>query len=640
MKPLNATTALWNPHRSKVPSTLRSVPDRTALLSNFEDNPDTPICCWNLCSSYSGVKRPRPVPSVASSTTTNISPVTVPTSASLWKPTSPLGDAPSMPTVAKRLLVERVSDDCSLVFNALSGAVDVFTNADLAELELLRRNKESPVSPDRRRFLRERGYLWDDGAEEDKYLQQSVMDAWQRMKARQPEMYTVCPTLACNLACAYCFEGDSLTDKPQGVMTDLQVEHLFAAITRLRAAQAADGTSRDGTVRDGTSSTSFPSASAPWIALFGGEPFLPSTRSCISAILRSAAKAGFLVGATTNGVNLTRFEAILTEYADILTTFQISLDGPKAVHDSRRHRLGGQGTFDEIVRGIDLLLFLGVGVDLRVNLDQTNLAALPELANFIFQKGWNQHPGFALVPAGVTAHGTCSSEAHAEGADGPLSSVLSEAELTQGVLALLEISPNLAEICNLGFLRHLDHLVSVLEPHKRRDGRKGSSPRYWYCEASTDKQFVFTPEGLIYSCTEAVGKPRHAIGRFDPALELWQEQAQQWIGRTILSHPQCHACSLSTLCGGGCHFAACEQTRSGTQENKEEPLLQITVRTKAAPAPLPVQPIQPAGSGSQSTSGSHNYSQSDHPYCNDAERTIRTYLSYIGRFLFHSASDR
>jgi uncharacterized protein len=489
--------------------------------------------------------------------------------------------------VSRRLLVETVSPGRHFVFNPLSGAVDMLDDAELARLRKLQQGEPVPLSPGLEQDLRARRYLFDDPFQEETFLEGTVADAWQRMQAHQPETYTVCPTLACNLACAYCFEGDSLLDKQQGVMAGPQVGQLFEAITHLRQAATERG-----------QTSPYP----PWIALFGGEPLLPSTRACVSQILRHAAEGGFLVGATTNGVNVTRFEDLLREYHDILATFQITLDGPQAVHDSRRHRLGGQGTFAEIVRGIDLLLSLDIDVDLRVNLDAGNLPALPELVDFLFEKGWAGRGGFRLALAPVTQHGSggCSAKS---------ARILSEMELAQGVLALMEDHPRVAQTCHLGFLRHLDHLVSVLEPEKRaRDGKTVGriGPRYWYCEASTDKQFVFTPEGLIYSCTEAVGKPGHAIGRFAPALDLWQDQAEQWIGRTILSHPKCRACSISTLCGGGCNFAA-KEWQTGTGK-----LLQIAVQGRTAGTP-------------------RAQAEQSEPYCNAAEQTVRGYLRHVGR---------
>lgn len=482
--------------------------------------------------------------------------------------------------LTSRLLVETVAPDIHLIFNPLSGAVDRVGDEELARLRCLQDGETLPLTEAEWCELSERAYLFKTPAAEEDFLDQCVADAWARMQAGQPDIYTVCPTLACNLACAYCFEGDSLLDKAQGVMSETQVDALFEAIADLRRGHPAG------------------QAAVPWLSLFGGEPLLPSTQRCVARLLAGAADGGFLVGATTNGVNVVRFEGLLREYADILAVFQITLDGPQAVHDSRRHRLGGQGTFAEIVRGIDLLLDIGVDVDLRVNVDAANLSSLPELVDFIFEKGWNSRPELQLALALVTDHG-------GGGCSGSATRALGELEMVQALLEQIEQHPRMAEVCHLGFLRHLDYLVSILEPEHYRT-RRGTrpSPRYWYCEASTDRQYVFTPEGLIYSCTEAVGKPSHAIGRFDPALDLWREPVRQWQGRTILSHPKCRSCAISTLCGGGCNFAAREQ------KSAKNDLLQISIKGQGGP--------------SQVTNGVPE------PFCNAAEETVRTYLRYAG----------
>lgn len=493
--------------------------------------------------------------------------------------------------ITQRLLIEPVGPDRNLVFNPLSGAVDLARDSEIERLAELGNGADTALTAVEEHALRSRRYLFDSAEEEECYLEGLVNEAWSRMDANQPEVYTVCPTLACNLACGYCFEGDSLHDKKQGVLTDRQVELLFDAIGAIRSPFLQGGQ---------------PLRYAPLIALFGGEPLLPNTRHAVAQILDRAFDGGFVVGATTNGVNLVRYEALLREYADILAGFQITLDGPKAVHDSRRHRLGGQGTFDEIVAGIDLVVSLGVAVDLRVNLDYGNIDSLAELAEFVLAKGWGDSPGFRLALAGVTEHreGGCH-DRH--------DNMLTELDLGQRVIALMDANPALEKIVHLGFMRHLDHLTQVLEPERyhAKGGHKSVGPRYWYCEASTEKQYVFTPEGLIYNCTEAVGNARHAVGRFDPELDLWQRERGKWIGRTILSHPKCRACSISTLCGGGCHMAAREREAAGQGK-----LLQITIgkprsyqTNSAALAEIP---------------GSVD------PYCGAAEETVRAYLRYAG----------
>ena len=497
------------------------------------------------------------------------------------------GTSPMRKHITRRLLVETLPDGRHIIFNPLSGAVDLAGDEDLQRIERLR-NGEIGLSGAEEAQLRSRRYLFDCAADEESFLEGLVQDAWGRMEASQPQVYTVCPTLACNLACGYCFEGDSLVDKKQGVLTDHQVALLFDAIARIRKGFADSGQV---------------DRYAPLIALFGGEPFLPSTRRAVSQIFDRAFDGGFVIGATTNGVNLLRFEDLFREYADILAGFQITLDGPKAVHDSRRHRLGGQGTFDEIVAGIDLLLSLGITVDLRVNIDSTNICALPELVAFVHEKGWDSSPGFRVALAGVTHHSERS------GCQSTRSQAMTELELAQAVIAMMDNDPVMEKMIYLGFLRHLEHLVHVLEPERYKKGGRirGVGPRFWYCEASTNKQFVFTPEGLIYNCTEAVGTPRHAVGRFDPALDLWQKQRGEWVGRTILSHPKCRSCSISTLCGGGCHMAAREH-----QKPASDSLIQISIGRQPVSTPQDVE------------------TESIDPFCGMAEETVRAYLRYAG----------
>lgn len=512
---------------------------------------------------------------------------------------------------SRRVLLEHIGPDRHLAFVPLSGRLTLLDDAERKRLEGLQQGKAVRLTATQEQEMRENLFLFDSPAEENALLEAAVAGTWQRMQAVQPEAYTVCPTLACNLACSYCFEGDSLTDKPQGVMTDAQVTALFEAIASIR-----EGHERQKQTLEGTD-LNVPEPMPPWIGLFGGEPLLPSTRRPVAAILERAQARGFLVGATTNGVNLTRYADLLEKHQAILTAFQVTLDGPKAVHDARRHRLGGQGTFDEIVRGIDLLLSLEIGVNLRVNLDRANLPALPELVAFIQHKGWADSPWLEFSLAPVTVH-------QEKGCQGQYTQALTELELARQVQTMMEENAAVAEVCHLGFLRHLEHLIGILEPEKLGRGKWGAprrtGPRFWYCEASTDKQFVFTPEGLIYACTEAVGQPQHAIGRFDPKLDIWRERQGEWVGRTILSHPKCRECAISTLCGGGCNLGARERAGDGEKAGDGAQAGEGTAaHSHLLQIALPGRRLAPPTA----------FSRPD-PFCNAAEDTVRAYLRSAG----------
>ena len=510
--------------------------------------------------------------------------------------------------VSTRLLVQQVDgSDCSVIFSPVSGSLDVATPRDIELLQQLASNStDAELSSGQQEFasyLLERGYAYSTPDEEERLLEKLVRDARSRFAATAPNVYTICPTLACNLACSYCFEGDSML-KPQGAVSDESLAQLFTAIDSLEAKRqetlAASG--NDGKL-------------ASELTLFGGEPLLPSTKRQVGKILEFAESRGFMVGCTTNGVNIIRYADLLARYVNSFEGIQITLDGPAEMHDSRRHRLGGQGTFDEIVRGIDFLLEIGVPVQVRMNMDTQNMPTLPELCVFVKEKGWAASEDFQLIVAPVTVHAP-SAESSGCGA-ASYQKALDELTMHRQLMKLASEHPIVSEVCSFAHLRHLDHVSAIIKGSTEREtlptrSKSKPGPRYWYCEQGTGQQYVFTPDGCVYTCTEAVGKVKHAVGRYAPSFEMWQEQSRDWLGRTILSNPKCRACKISTLCGGGCHFAAREKAEAQSKQRDTDgsELLQIGVGRLG-----------------------RRIVESQEPYCAGAEDLVREYLKTEGRRL-------
>ncbi|WP_121811313.1 cyclophane-forming radical SAM/SPASM peptide maturase YhhB [Mucilaginibacter kameinonensis] len=104
------------------------------------------------------------------------------------------------------------------------------------------------------------------------------------------------------------------------------------------------------------------------IVLHGGEPFLLGVERLkfLLATLRNSLSYEFPISIQTNGVLIT------PELLDICSRFRasvaVSIDGPKAVHDQWRIGHTGSGTFDEVIKGYQLLkghpdhLFLNAGL--------------------------------------------------------------------------------------------------------------------------------------------------------------------------------------------------------------------------------------------------------------------------------------
>jgi uncharacterized protein len=91
------------------------------------------------------------------------------------------------------------------------------------------------------------------------------------------------------------------------------------------------------------------------IVLHGGEPFLLGVERLkyLLSTLRSVLSTEFPISIQTNGILITN------ELLDICSKFQasvaVSIDGPKNVHDQWRVSHTGAGTFDDVVKGYEIL---------------------------------------------------------------------------------------------------------------------------------------------------------------------------------------------------------------------------------------------------------------------------------------------
>jgi uncharacterized protein len=415
--------------------------------------------------------------------------------------------------------LHRLAPDTSLLVNALSGAVDLVNDELRAKLLELGLGGRPAFDSGHLASLIERGYVHASEGEERAALIK-VYGAYQRLLASRPLQFVVCPTYGCNLACAYCFEGTELPTRHE-VMTGEQVSHLFSALGQLSA--AVPGRQRQ-------------------LVLFGGEPLLPSTEAVIGEILRRAGDAGLIVQIVTNGTHVVLFAPTLSRHRENIQGLQITLDGPRDIHDARRNRRGGQGSFDAVVQGVEQALEIGLEVNVRVNLDAHNLPSLPALVEFMEMRGWVGRAGFQCQLAPVTDHLGTSPYPHR----------LREDQLVEPVLALWRQRPELRKTLDFHLFRVLNHLITVTSP----DGRSRSLPRFHYCEADRGEVMTFGPDGLIYPCPETIGNAAHAVGVYSPRYRLWQRRLKSWQGRSVMALPECQGCNIATFCGGGCAYAA------------------------------------------------------------------------------------
>lgn len=433
--------------------------------------------------------------------------------------------------LTKHLIYFEIDSSRTLLINTLSGAVDKVSNDIASKLRDVNNKGTSKIDfeleSNVRDHLKQRGYLFETPDDEQTFFLE-LYDKSKRLSGQNPVKFVICPTYSCNLACTYCYEGD-LGSKNKAILNETQLSSIFSSIDKIRDDR---------------------SISKWFFELFGGEPFLNSTKPIIEKIFHELQERQENLAIVTNGTNIISFKELIEKYRNIIDSIQITLDGPKIIHDARRKYVNGRGSFEEIVRGIDFLLEIGIHVRLRVNIDKENIYYLPQFITFVERKNWSFYQNFLCDIAPVTFH-----TSHVRSVNN-----LNEDQAVRIILDMFPDMVQLRKVFNFGMFRVLNHISSVIEPARQY---MSVLPAFHYCEANTLECYVFGPDNYIYACPDAIVDKKYSIGTYYPDLEIDKNKQSYW-KRNILSIPKCKECEVATFCGGGCALVQLEH-------NEKEP---------------------------------------------------------------------
>lgn len=199
-------------------------------------------------------------------------------------------------------------------------------------------------------LLMDKGFILEDGLDELALLK--VFHRASRFQRKNLGL-TIIPTLGCNFSCIYCYE----TGKTRVMTKDIQ--------------DALIGFVEDRIHQGG-------SLSVTW---FGGEPLLRmEVISRLSAEFMKLCECNdvkYSARIITNGYLLDADNTTKLIRAKVKEA-QVTLDGPKEVHDRRRPLKEGGATFDTIldnVKHASKKMF----ISLRMNIDHTNRGRIAEM---------------------------------------------------------------------------------------------------------------------------------------------------------------------------------------------------------------------------------------------------------------------
>ena len=377
--------------------------------------------------------------------------------------------------------------------------------------------------------LEKRGYLTPMTCDEEVAFFTNVSSKAQHIAVHQAPTYILMPTYQCNLRCPYCFQDHMRTDPAYShllrTMDPAMVDRIFKGMDRI---ETAHGIPENAEVHRS-------------IVLFGGEPLLEQSRPIIEHILHRANSRGSAkVVAITNATDLHAYKDLLGPGQ--IGRLQVTIDGPPRVHDQRRIYADGSGSFDRIARNVTMALERGVLVSLRMNVDRTNLALLPELTDEFIARGWDKQRGFSAYVAPVQA-----SNGHTD-----KKTTFNSWQLNQAIADLK------AQHASIRLIGHQDDAM-LARARQLFDQRSDPLPQFKsnFCGAH-GTMYVIDVFGDLYACWERTGDPSLRIGTIDASGEVFMNRVllENWRSRSVASNPVCRKCRYAMYCGGGCAVLA------------------------------------------------------------------------------------
>lgn len=312
--------------------------------------------------------------------------------------------------------------------------------------------------------------------------------------------FTVAVNHACNLACTYCYE---IRDRAFMSQETASRFILFAAANAGRCG-CAD------------------------VVWYGGEPLLSARLvvSTSSKLKRTLEELGCDYESTlvTNATLLT--DELAEELtASGVTSVQITLDGCRADHDRRRVTPGGEGTYDRVLHALESVP-AGMRVSLRVNMDNENLAGLPEMLRDVAGLHLRCPLVVSFSPLLPYGEGCKTSEGSSLWATWK--------PLPEEGLRIAEL---LETACSLG--------LSVRLPLKTDA----------VCAAVARQAVIVEPDGSLKKCWTDVGSPAGVVGHIERPLSLENQALVDWLSYDPTTASECHDCELLAMCMAGCPWA-------------------------------------------------------------------------------------
>ena len=308
----------------------------------------------------------------------------------------------------------------------------------------------------------------------------------------------------CNLRCVYCYETFTLGHMKLDVAR---------GIVRLVERRVADG--------------------LDWLEIefFGGEPLgaWNTVKYITGNVHELCQQHGVeLLGAMTTNATLLHMDRLEWLVQHGIRAFQITLDGPREIHDARRMSLHKTGSFDVIWQRLAMMHtsnLAGLEVMIRVHFDASSwpvLTGRPGFLDTIIETFVRHDPRFKLHFHPIRNWGAGS----AEGIEFFASRQDADAALQELLACASKAGLGPSQVPQLG--------------EAPATGETGCE----VCYAARANAFVIRADGAVSKCTVAFNDDRNLVGRLtkDGELIIGHELHTPWIRGLVSGDPADLAC--------------------------------------------------------------------------------------------------
>lgn len=418
-------------------------------------------------------------------------------------------------------------EDKYMLVHGYTGAIDIVNGkiAEYLQKKQVITKQNIPFSKITLEKLISRGYITSKDASEEKDHVRRFSELLHKDSKNSPKPFLFMVSYDCNFRCPYCYEGGISKQGKHWSKKTFTKELVNRAYDAMEEIEPEKGKRFSR------------------ITLYGGEPFLKENVEIVEHIVKKGIERGYDFDVISNGHDLNHFEHILATGG--IKHIQITLDGDKEMHNSRRYHYQTLDSFEKVFNNIGLALNYKISVSVRFNADANNFGEIKKLKKLFEQAGYSEKPFFQFNTALLRGEENTV----------PSDSVLQNARN----IKTNKVEKNISYLSREEFNKlHQEAGMEVSHQDYGLYWKLSSAIKYGaylrfrstFCGVQNN-MYIFDPYGELYNCWETVGMKGHVLGNYSNSI-VWTEERGKWQERNIGTTPQCSECKYALLCGGGC----------------------------------------------------------------------------------------